>query len=64
MGQYGGKDWPYPWDTQKHVIPKNDIVDRLEKAALFVGGRENPYSELYISAADEIKKLRLLCDRR
>ena len=62
MGQYSGKDWPHPWDAQKHVTPKKDIASRLERAALFLGGRENPYSEMYITAADEIRRLRLLCD--
>jgi len=59
---YSGRDWPHPWDAQKHIKPKFDIASRLERAAKFCGGRENPYSELYISAADEIYRLRKLCD--
>lgn len=63
MSQYSGKDWPFPWETQKVFASQEDIAARLEKAASFLGGRENKYSELYISAADEIYRLRSLCDK-
>jgi|DEB0MinimDraft_6_1074348.scaffolds.fasta_scaffold11577_3 hypothetical protein len=63
MSQYSGRDWPFPWETQKHFVPKVDIASRLERAALFLGGRENKHSELYTSAADEIYRLRLLCNQ-
>lgn len=59
---YTGKDWPHPWDTQRHPKPTIDIVPRLHYAGKLCGGRENPYSEMYYTAADEIEKLRKILD--
>lgn len=55
---YSGKDWPHPWDSQRHPVDYRDIVERLEMAGKLLGGPENPYAELYYSAAREISELR------